>query len=272
MKFRFLGSAVAVAACLLAPQQAHALVTTTAFVPFQIFQNPALNTGFPLNFTNFNDTFGPGASLQTLNGVRFRIAGASDGTGSATVGGNPIASNVSFFNNTQTSVSWAPQFTLTSAAGVGPAGSIVSTGATNGPNVINCINSTTVGLCPTPGGNTVPAASNRVLGLANSYSNTSTFSTIANISAWRSGSISSAGSGSTAGFSGAGVDMSYVFDPSVVPGIVAKPYISGFIALEYQYDVPIVPGASVPGPLPLVGAAAAFGWSRRLKNRISSAA
>jgi MYXO-CTERM domain-containing protein len=34
----------------------------------------------------------------------------------------------------------------------------------------------------------------------------------------------------------------------------------------------VVPPASnaVPGPLPLFGAAAAFGWSRRLRSRIAS--
>jgi hypothetical protein len=30
------------------------------------------------------------------------------------------------------------------------------------------------------------------------------------------------------------------------------------------------PGAAVPGPLPLFGAAAAFGWSRKLRKRIAA--
>jgi hypothetical protein len=30
------------------------------------------------------------------------------------------------------------------------------------------------------------------------------------------------------------------------------------------------PAAAVPGPLPLLGAGAAFGWSRRLRKRIST--
>lgn len=32
----------------------------------------------------------------------------------------------------------------------------------------------------------------------------------------------------------------------------------------------LTPAASVPGPLPLMGAAAAFGWSRRLRRRVGS--
>ncbi|PZV05355.1 MAG: hypothetical protein DCF23_03575 [Cyanobium sp.] len=37
--------------------------------------------------------------------------------------------------------------------------------------------------------------------------------------------------------------------------------------------IEVIVGAptAVPGPLPLLGAAAAFGWSRRLRNRISTA-
>jgi hypothetical protein len=35
---------------------------------------------------------------------------------------------------------------------------------------------------------------------------------------------------------------------------------AGNISLEYQY---------VPGPLPILGASAAFGWTRRLRKRIS---
>jgi hypothetical protein len=36
--------------------------------------------------------------------------------------------------------------------------------------------------------------------------------------------------------------------------------------------VPAPSGAPVPGPLPLVGAAAAFGFSRRLRSRINKSA
>jgi len=33
---------------------------------------------------------------------------------------------------------------------------------------------------------------------------------------------------------------------------------------------PPSPSTAVPGPLPLFGAAAAFGWSRRLRKRITA--
>jgi hypothetical protein len=47
---------------------------------------------------------------------------------------------------------------------------------------------------------------------------------------------------------------SLAFDPAYLN-------FAGNIVLEYEY---------VPGPLPLLGAGAAFGWSRRLRRRISS--
>jgi hypothetical protein len=49
---------------------------------------------------------------------------------------------------------------------------------------------------------------------------------------------------------------SLAFDP-------AKLNFAGDIVLEYEY---------VPGPLPLLGAGAAFGWTRRLRRRISNSA
>lgn len=49
---------------------------------------------------------------------------------------------------------------------------------------------------------------------------------------------------------------SLAFDP-------AKLNFAGDIILEYEY---------VPGPLPLLGAGAAFGWTRRLRRRISNSA
>ena len=49
---------------------------------------------------------------------------------------------------------------------------------------------------------------------------------------------------------------SLAFDP-------ASLNFAGNIVLEYEY---------VPGPLPLLGAGAAFGWSRRLRRRISESA
>ena len=42
----------------------------------------------------------------------------------------------------------------------------------------------------------------------------------------------------------------------------------GDIGVGTIYEFDPMPGAPVPGPLPLMGAAAPFGWSRRLRRRM----
>ena len=41
-------------------------------------------------------------------------------------------------------------------------------------------------------------------------------------------------------------------------------------SIQVIIGAPTPPGATVPGPLPLLGAGAAFGWSRRLRKRITA--
>jgi len=41
-------------------------------------------------------------------------------------------------------------------------------------------------------------------------------------------------------------------------------------SIQVILGAPTPPGATVPGPLPLLGAGAAFGWSRRLRKRITA--
>ncbi|MEI6029985.1 MAG: choice-of-anchor E domain-containing protein [Synechococcaceae cyanobacterium ELA739] len=47
--------------------------------------------------------------------------------------------------------------------------------------------------------------------------------------------------------------------------------LSGNVYLTYTYEIPPAPGA-VPGPIPILGAGAAFGFSRKLRKRIRSTA
>lgn len=268
MKFRLLGAGVAAAASLLVPQQAHALVATTQYVPFKIFQNSALNgPTFPLSFQNFNTAFGGDTSGLTLSGIGFKIAGAADGTGSATVAGNPRVTNQSELIDQQAFIAYAPKFSFTN--GTNTTGPITGTTA-SAVSPVPCVSAQS---CPTVGGGTtIPMLSTRTLNLAGStYAGTGGFASIAMQNAWRGGTVRTATATGTpsANFSGTGTDMAYNFDPTLGGTIASKPYIEGWIAVQYEYEV--IPSA-VPGPLPLFGAAAAFGWSRRLKKRISSAA
>jgi len=115
------------------------------------------------------------------------------------------------------------------------------------------------------GGNVIPANSFRTLEIVGNYNGSGGFASIN--SSWSGFGVSS--NNGSANFTGNGIDLGYNFDPTITGTVVAKPFIMGYIAVQYQYDGPPPP---VPGPLPLFGAAAAFGWSRRLKKRISSVA
>jgi MYXO-CTERM domain-containing protein len=263
MKFRLLGAGVAVAASLMAPQQAHALIATTAYQPFKFFQNPIYNVPTGLTFANFNSTFGgPG----TLTGVGFHIAGAADGSGTAMLGGNPSVANGAF-TDAQASVFLAPIFN-TLANGSNPLSVNGPIGAAT-PNPVNCIG---IESCPTMGGNVIPLRSFRELDLKGNYAGMSGFASVTGAArtAYSTGTVTS--STSSANFSGTSTNngISFNFDPPIDGvAVINKPFLMGYIAVKYQYDGPSTP---VPGPLPLFGAAAAFGWSRRLKKRISSVA
>jgi hypothetical protein len=50
-------------------------------------------------------------------------------------------------------------------------------------------------------------------------------------------------------------------DPNLLAGFV-NAGVSGKVGVQYVYQY-------VPGPLPILGSAAAFGWSRRLRRRIT---
>ena len=267
MKFRLLGAGAILAASVLAPQQAHALVATTTYLPFKLFQNPAFNTPSTLNFATFNSLVGPGP--WNLTGVGFKIAGNADGTGSAMVGGNPRVSNQSEDTDSQAFVNYAPKWSIqsiTSPIGSGsPVGPVTGSTQNATPNPVNCVATQS---CSGLGGNTIPMNSNRVLNLQGSYNGSGGFASINNT--WSGGET---GNGvrltnGSANFQGSGQDLAFNFDPTLSGSAVAKPFIMGFVAVQYQYNDP----SPVPGPLPLFGAAAAFGWSRRLRKRVSSVA
>ncbi len=85
-----------------------------------------------------------------------------------------------------------------------------------------------------------------------------------------------------------GTDAAVIFPPFNIPVVNGQTSLSPFTGSATNFQVfqadsfnwavatfvpaPPPPGATVPGPLPLVGAAAAFGFSRRLRSRINKSA
>ena len=55
------------------------------------------------------------------------------------------------------------------------------------------------------------------------------------------------------------------------PGLIASWQLDGVSGHDGLIELLVgAPAVEVPGPLPLVGAAAAIGWSRTLRRRISA--
>jgi len=265
MNFRLLGIGVAAAAAsLLAPQQAHALVATTKYVPFKIYQDDALNA--PINFTeNFLGAANLAPNVANLTGIGFKIAGDMDGMGTASVGGNPRVGNGSDTLDSVSTVMWAPKFSFLAPGAVPNTAAGPVTANTGSITPVPCVATQT---CGTLGGTSIPASSFRTLNLnGNSYTGSGGFASINNT--WQTGVAYT--TSESANFNGSGSSLLYDFNPTVgtPPSVADKPFIQGYIAVQYQYN--LIPSA-VPGPLPLFGAAAAFGWSRRLRKRVSSAA
>ena len=59
-------------------------------------------------------------------------------------------------------------------------------------------------------------------------------------------------------------------DPKLLTNNGSALTVNGTIRVNWIYDYDLPPSAATPGPLPLLGAGAAFGWSRRLRKRISA--
>ncbi len=59
---------------------------------------------------------------------------------------------------------------------------------------------------------------------------------------------------------------------TISSGLIGTWQLAGIPGPDGQIDVVLGPPATpVPGPLPLFGAAAAFGWSRKLRRRVNAA-
>jgi hypothetical protein len=271
MNLRFLAASLAVVSAFAVGSKANALSVTTPFVNFKAVGTPTTtNVPSTLSFANFASVYsGPG----TLKKVRWVVSPA------AIAGGNPRVTNTST-TSAQTPLASNMSYALSLTPFI--LGTPIAGGNQN-PSSLNC----TAGNCT----NSISQAiddgegnlqtTTKTYTLAGTYSNTPGFagltpSQAAAFTGINGGTVSSS---YAAIFQGGGADLGWVFNQA--PGTTGTganlrptvtPFIEGLIALQYEYDLPPGPGATVPGPLPLVGAAAAFGWSRRLKNRISSAA
>jgi hypothetical protein len=268
MNSRFLAATLAVVSAFAVGSEAHALSVTTPFQSFKAVGTPTTtNVPGTLNFANFGSLYsGPGV----LKKVRWVISPA------AIAGGNPRVTNTST-TSAQTPLASQMSYALSLTPTI--LGTPIAGGSQN-PTSLNC----TAGNCTNQINQAVDdgegnlQTTTKTYTVVGNYSATPGFAglTAAQAAAFTTGTVQSS---YAALFQGGGTNLTWGFNQ--VPGTTGTganirptvtPFIEGLVALEYEYELPPGPGATVPGPLPLVGAAAAFGWSRRLKNRISAAA
>jgi hypothetical protein len=112
------------------------------------------------------------------------------------------------------------------------------------------------------GSNSVSAASGNFNGIALGGISTNTLT----LQTYFSGSPQIASYSMAYSGNSAPVGGSVIFDGAI--GQVLPTTLSGQFYIQYEYTLP--PSATTPGPLPLLGAGAAFTFSRQIRRRIKS--
>jgi len=267
MKIKVLASSLAITAGFLAPQHAHAVQVTTGYIPFsykatqtQTNPNPTV-TPTVLTFPNFASFNLPG----TLKNVVYKLAADAGGTGDASATGQIRASTDSSDPTTVTALTYTMNLNFPNSVQLSkPQQSDTNLTATPGTSTTN-----------NPDGSvTIDAGVNRNMVLDAPFSGVSNSWGLQNQTQtdfFTNGTVSTT---SYVGiFNGLATNIDTTFNAtSSAVTQTNRAMLSGWIALVYDYEPPIGPTAAVPGPLSMLGAAAAFGWSRKLRHRISSQA
>lgn len=244
---KLIGSAAVIGLAAFGAPDAKALQDTqlTPGVTFTIpgsatTSGTAVNT--PLSFAKFNSSKPPIPANRTnivLTDYRYVVDPASF-SGQFTVGNNTV-NPVSVLN-----ISGTPSF-----MGLG--------------NLLSYVNTAQSDATFTSGTNPVAPFSFSTFDLSGSA---------AGYSSWQSlGAPLSQYIGSTGTVDSNSYFANWAITPSgagLVGGPAASAQITGKVSVEYRYTYDLIPSATTPGPLPLLGAGAAFGWTRRLRKRISA--
>ena len=244
-----LASAVALLS-LVAPTASRAATATTP-----ILTNPTINgaTNTNLNFQGFDNAFKVANGIP-LNAVLNNVLLTAKGTTGGSV------SLINFVPGSPATVGSPGTFNLT-VNGVSP---ISQSNANSTPTIAGAT------LTPyVPGSGTANITSTAKTFMWNVF-NGGTLSVAPN-GPWYSSTVSLASLSDFVAPVASGSLTEGVFsDPNTLPGDNSTFLISSLLSdttLTYDWSLPTSP---VPGPLPLLGAASAFGFSRRIRNRIKA--
>jgi len=253
---------------------ANAAVTTTAYQPFATYKNAAPQFSSAgagssnLSFSKFNP------SLGTLNSIKFKFAGASDGTGGAPfVNSNGLVYGSTGFTATNNSVvsisNINAQVALTFASGNVNGPTIFATPASDSFTV-KTATSTYTKLLPLVGSYFGDSAVVTTPALLAAFQGTGAISTQHFDTIWRSTltcTTSAQASCNSRVDAIYNVELGSQVDTDNAPSALNN---DAWVAVEYDYTP--FPKSATPGPLPLLGAGVAFGWAKRLRRRVSSVA
>jgi len=268
MKYTFAAGMVVLAAALAAPS-AKALTITTPYTSFSWTQGSTpIRNPSSLTFSTFNSLGAPANAI--LKNVWYTLASDANGSGAASVGGRIRVNNAS---SEESALISGATYNMKLQFNNG----VQLTKADGATTSISCATSS-VDCTQTGTGVTIPdgtastnGSTDFVLNGVYSGQGSSFGLSGAALSQFQTGStvstVNSSLNNYLVAFTGQTTngDTSFNYNGA---SINPKAFMSGFVALTYEYDVP---AATVPSPLPLVGAAAAFGWSRRMRKRITSA-
>jgi hypothetical protein len=233
---------------LVAPAASSAATTTTP-----ILTNPTINgaTNTNLNFLGFDNAF------KTANGIPLdAVLNNVLLTAKGTTGGS--VSLINFVPGAPATVGSPGTFNLT-VNGISP---ISQTNANSTPTIAGA---TTIPVY-TPGSGMASITPTAKTFMWNVF-NGGTLSTAPN-GPWFSSTVSLASMSDFIANVASGSLTEGVFSPpfTTLPGDNSTFSLLSQTTLTYDWSTP----TDVPGPLPLLGAAAAFGFSRRIRNRIKA--
>lgn len=226
------GGAVAIAAA----SPAHAILATQTVGPvsFSVTGTALSTSTTPVSFTGFN------TGLGTLTGVRLSNSTGGNFTGNF---GGTIQIGQFDAATRNYAVTAAPFFNFSNSPSSAFTGSTVNVPIA--PNQLSAAGLGSATASGTYGGSTSALATN-TNALRSYFAGTPTISSY-------------------------GVSWVTTADPGGLFGTNALTFQGTSLYLTYEYDDGTLPAAT-PGPLPLLGAGAAFGFSRKLRRRIQSTA
>jgi hypothetical protein len=228
---------------------AHAIIQTQTVGPasFSTSGTTVSTSTVPISFAGFNTALGTLSSVRLTNGTGGNIAG--------TFGGDVSLAKISGPARTFTASAF-PTFIFSNLSSFSGSGSSVTLGGPGGQlDGTYIVSGTgTQGAIATAGGSysgTTSALATNSIALRNYFSGTPTINSY--FTNWTIASTPAGGLST--------VDL--------LPEDGTSATLSGQLYLTYEYDDGVNP---VPGPLPVLGAGAAFGFSRKLRQRIRSSA